>query len=59
MRKALKPGGLLIIQGLHPEAACVRDRGTETTRSTVHKPMLEKAFVGFQDMVVTEEENAR
>ena len=37
MRKALKPGGLLIIQGYTPKQLDLWDRGTETARPTLHK----------------------
>ena len=46
MRKALKPGGLLIIQGYTPKQL----------DQLYTRPMLEKAFAGFKDMVFTEEE---
>jgi 2-polyprenyl-3-methyl-5-hydroxy-6-metoxy-1,4-benzoquinol methylase len=46
MRKALKPGGLLIIQGYTPKQL----------DQLYTRPMLEKAFAGLQHMVFTEEE---
>jgi SAM-dependent methyltransferase len=56
MRKALKPGGLLIIQGYTPKQLACGTGGPKELDQMYTKPMLEKAFAGFQDMVVTEEE---
>ena len=56
MRKALKPGGLLIIQGYTPKQLTYGTGGPETARPTLHKAHAEKAFAGFHDMIFTEEE---
>ena len=56
MCKALKPGGLLIIQGYTPKQLAYGTGGPKELDQMYTKPMLEKAFAGFQDMVVTEEE---
>ena len=42
--------------GLHAEAARLWDRGTKQVDQLYTRPMLEKAFIGFEDMVFTEEE---
>ena len=56
MRKALKPGGLIIIQGYTPKQLGFGTGGPKQLDQLYTKPMLEKAFAGFQDMVFTEEE---
>ena len=56
MCKALKPDGLLIIQGYTPKQLGYGTGGPKELDQMYTKPMLEKAFAGFQDMVVTEEE---
>ena len=56
MRKALKRGGLLIIQGYTPKQLTYGTGGPKQLDQLYTRPMLEKAFAGFQDMVFTEEE---
>jgi SAM-dependent methyltransferase len=56
MRKALKPGGLLIIQGYTPKQLAYGTGGPKQLDQLYTRPMLKKAFAGFQDMVFTEEE---
>jgi 2-polyprenyl-3-methyl-5-hydroxy-6-metoxy-1,4-benzoquinol methylase len=56
MRKALKPGGLLIIQGYTPKQLAYGTGGPKQIDNLYNRPMLEKAFAGCQDMVFTEEE---
>lgn len=56
MRKALKPGGLLIIQGYTPKQLVYGTGGPKQLDQLYTRPTLEKAFAGFQDMVFTEEE---
>jgi 2-polyprenyl-3-methyl-5-hydroxy-6-metoxy-1,4-benzoquinol methylase len=56
MRKALKPGGLLIIQGYTPKQLAYGTGGPKQLDQLYTRPMLEKAFAGFKDMVFTEEE---
>jgi SAM-dependent methyltransferase len=56
MRKALKPGGLLIIQGYTPKQLVYGTGGPKQLDQLYTRPMLEKAFAGFQHMVFTEEE---
>ena len=56
MRKALKSGGLLIIQGYTPKQLAYGTGGPKQLDQLYTRPMLETAFAGFQDMVFTEEE---
>ncbi len=56
MRKALKPGGLLIVLGYSPKQLAYGTGGPKQIDKLYTKPMLEQAFAGFQDMVFTEEE---
>ncbi len=56
MRKALKPGGLLIIQGYTPKQLTYGTGGPKQLDQLYTRPMLEKAFADFQDMHFTEEE---
>ena len=56
MRKALKPGGLLIIQGYTPKQLAYGTGGPKQVDQLYTRPMLEKAFADFHDMIVTEEE---
>jgi protein-L-isoaspartate O-methyltransferase len=56
MRKTLKPGGLLIIQGYTPKQLVYGTGGPKQLDQLYTRPLLEKAFAGFQNMVITEEE---
>ena len=56
MRKALKPGGLLIIQGYTPKQLTYGTGGPKQLDQLYTRPMLEKAFADFHDMIFTEEE---
>jgi 2-polyprenyl-3-methyl-5-hydroxy-6-metoxy-1,4-benzoquinol methylase len=56
MRRALKPGGLLIIQGYTPKQLAYGTGGPKQLEQLYTRVMLEEAFAGYQDMVFTEEE---
>ncbi len=56
MRKALKPGGLLIILGYTPKQLAYGTGGPKQIDKFYTRPLLKEAFAGFQDMVFTEEE---
>ena len=56
MRKTLKPGGLLIIQGYTPKQLAYGTGGPKQVDQLYTRPMLEKAFGDFQHLVFTEEE---
>ena len=56
MRKALKPGGLLIVEGYTPKQI---DYGTGGPRNPAHlytREMLLEAFGDFRDLTIVEEE---
>lgn len=56
MKKALKPGGLLIVQGYTPKQLEYKTGGPGKLENLYTKAMLEDAFAGFTDMRVVEEE---
>jgi 2-polyprenyl-3-methyl-5-hydroxy-6-metoxy-1,4-benzoquinol methylase len=56
MSNTLKPGGLLIIHGYTPKQLTYGTGGPKQLDQLYTRPMLEKAFADFQDMIVTEEE---
>lgn len=56
MKKALKPGGLLILQGYTPKQLDYGTGGPRIKEQLYTRAMLEEAFAGFRDMVFTEEE---
>lgn len=56
MRKALKPGGLLILQGYTPKQLDYRTGGPTEIERLYTRAMLEKAFGDLRDIKFTEEE---
>jgi SAM-dependent methyltransferase len=56
MRKALKPGGLLIIQGYTPKQLQYGTGGPKQVENLYTRAMLADAFRGFRDMIIVEEE---
>ena len=56
MRRALKPGGLLIIQGYTPKQLSYGTGGPKQEENLYTRAMLESAFRGFYDMKIVEEE---
>jgi hypothetical protein len=56
MRKALKPGGLLIIQGYTPKQLAYGTGGPKQIDQLYTRPMLQKAFGDFRNLVFIEEE---
>jgi SAM-dependent methyltransferase len=56
IRKALKPGGLLILQGYTPRQLHYGTGGPKQIENLYTRAMLEEAFAGFHDMQFTEEE---
>jgi SAM-dependent methyltransferase len=56
MRKALKPGGLLIIQGYTPKQLQYGTGGPKQIENLYTRVMLEEAFRGFHDLAIVEEE---
>lgn len=56
MRKALKPGGLMIIQGYSPKQLDYKTGGPGVLEQLYTRAMLEEAFAGLKDMNIVEEE---
>jgi SAM-dependent methyltransferase len=56
MRAALKPGGLLIVQGYTPKQLDYGTGGPKEYDQLYTRPMLEEAFAGLRDMRFIEEE---
>jgi SAM-dependent methyltransferase len=56
MRKALKPGGLLIIQGYTSKQLAYGTGGPKEPEKLYTRAMLEKAFGDFRDVAIVEEE---
>jgi SAM-dependent methyltransferase len=56
MRRAVKAGGLLIIQGYTPKQLEYGTGGPKEKENLYTRAMLEEAFKGFTDMRIVEEE---
>jgi SAM-dependent methyltransferase len=56
MRKTLKPGGLMIIQGYTPKQLQYGTGGPSQIENLYTRVMLEEAFRGFRDVKIVEEE---
>jgi SAM-dependent methyltransferase len=56
MRRALKPGGLLIVQGYTPKQLEYGTGGPKQREHLYTREMLEQAFGDFHDMHIVEEE---
>jgi SAM-dependent methyltransferase len=56
MRKSLKPGGLLIIQGYTPKQLQYGTGGPKEIENLYTRAMLEQAFHDLRDVTITEEE---
>jgi SAM-dependent methyltransferase len=56
MRRALKPGGLLIIQGYTPKQLTFGTGGPKQVENLYTRAMLERAFRDFRDTKIIEEE---
>jgi hypothetical protein len=56
MRKALKPGGLVILQGYTPKQLEYGTGGPKELENLYTRDMLEKAFGDFRDVKFVEEE---
>jgi SAM-dependent methyltransferase len=55
MRRALKPGGLMIIQGYTPEQLRYGTGGPKEIKNLYTRAMLEEGFPGFRDVTIAEE----
>jgi SAM-dependent methyltransferase len=56
MRRALKPGGLLIIQGYTPKQLQYRTGGPSQIENLYTRAMLEEAFNEFREVAIVEED---
>jgi len=56
MRNALKPGGLLIVQGYTPKQLQYGTGGPKEVANLYTRAMLEQAFGDFHDVTIVEEE---
>ncbi len=56
MKKALKPGGLLIIQGYRPKQVEYGTGGPKQRENLYTREMLRDAFAGFSDMEIVEDD---
>jgi SAM-dependent methyltransferase len=56
MRRALKPGGLLILQGYTPKQLDYGTGGPKQIEHLYTRAMLEKEFGDFRELKITEEE---
>jgi ubiquinone/menaquinone biosynthesis C-methylase UbiE len=56
MRRALKPGGLLIIEGYSPKQLQYGTGGPKQIEQLYTRAMLEQAFGDFRDLKIVEEE---
>ncbi len=56
MRRALKPGGLLIVRGYTPKQLDYGTGGPKAVENLYTRSMLEGAFGDFQNIVINEEE---
>ena len=56
MRRALKPGGLLIIQGYTPKQLTFGTGGPKQVENLYTRAMLERAFCDLRNMKILEEE---
>ena len=48
IRRTLKPGGLVLIEGYRPEQLAYKTGGPPQLENLYTRPMLEKAFAGFE-----------
>jgi SAM-dependent methyltransferase len=56
MRRALKPGGLLIIQGYTPKQLTFGTGGPKQVENLYTRAMVERTFCDFRNMTIIEEE---
>lgn len=56
MKRALKPGGLIIIQGYRPKQLEYATGGPKQVENLYTREMLEEAFSGFKEIEITEDD---
>jgi SAM-dependent methyltransferase len=57
IRRALKPGGLLLLQGYRPEQLAYKTGGPSQVENLYTRAMLAEAFAGFADLEITEHDS--
>jgi len=57
MRNALKPGGLLLIEGYRPEQLNYKTGGPSQVENLYTRPLLEAEFGGFAELRITEHDS--
>jgi SAM-dependent methyltransferase len=56
MRRALRPGGLMIVQGYTPKQLQYGTGGPKRLENLYTRPMLEREFGDFRELKIVEEE---
>jgi hypothetical protein len=54
IKQALKPGGLLLIEGYRPEQLRYKTGGPSQVENLYTRPLLENAFADFSHVEITE-----
>jgi SAM-dependent methyltransferase len=57
IRQALKPGGLLLLQGYRPEQLAYKTGGPSQIENLYTRAMLTEAFAGFADLKISEHDS--
>jgi hypothetical protein len=57
MRKALKPGGLLLIEGYRPEQLNYKTGGPSLVENLYTRALLETAFAGLSELRIVEHDS--
>jgi SAM-dependent methyltransferase len=57
MRKALKPGGLLLMQGYRPEQLNFKTGGPSQVENLYTRALLEAEFAGFSELTINEHDS--
>jgi len=57
IRQALKPGGLLLLQGYRPEQLAYKTGGPSEIENLYTRAMLAEAFAGFADLEISEHDS--
>ena len=57
MRQALKPGGLLLLQGYRPEQLTYKTGGPSQIENLYTRAVLAEAFAGFADLEISEHDS--
>jgi cyclopropane fatty-acyl-phospholipid synthase-like methyltransferase len=57
MRQALKPGGLLLLQGYRPEQLSYKTGGPSQIENLYTRALLAEAFAGFADLKISKHDS--